>query len=350
MAAETTRYRVGIIGTGRIASSIQDEVERAPGSQLLPYSHAGAYAEVPATRIVAAADTNPERLAEFGRRWGVAATYGDYREMLRRESMDIVSICTPTRSHLEVALAVAEAGVRGVFMEKPLAQSLADADRIMAAFDARGIRSAVNHTRTYDPSYRRIRELIAEGAIGSPKTVMAHWHEGMLFGGTHLFDLLRFLIGAEAEWVFGQLDPGDGTFDPGGAGLVRFRDGTDVLINSRVGHAAPIELDVVGTAGRIRVGSRVPPELYTFAEVGGGKEWVKRGFPGSVYARSAMTVAVDELIRAIETGAKPGSDLRDSRADLELAVAWHESSRQARPVQLPVATLDYVIEDPWGRS
>ena len=41
----------------------------------------------------------------------------------------------------------------------------------------------------------------------------------MLFGGTHLFDLLRVLIGAEADWVFGQLDPGDGVFDPGGAGI-----------------------------------------------------------------------------------------------------------------------------------
>jgi predicted dehydrogenase len=350
MAGKSTLYRVGIIGTGRIASSIQDEVERAPGGQLLPYSHAGAYAEVPATRIVAAADTNAERLAEFGRRWVVAATYADYQEMLRREALDVVSVCTPTRSHLEVAMAVAEAGVRGVFMEKPVTQSLADADRLIAAFDGKGIRAAVNHTRTYDPFYRRIRDLLREGTIGSLKTVMAHWHEGMLFGGTHLFDLLRYLIGAEAAWVFGQLDPGDGTFDPGGAGLVRFQDGTDVLINSRVGHAAPIELDIVGTTGRIRVGSRVAPELYTFAEVGAGKEWVKRGFPGSVRARSAMTVAVDELVRAIETGEKPASDLRDSRADLELAVAWHESSRLRSPVQLPVTNLDYVIEDPWGRT
>jgi predicted dehydrogenase len=350
MAASTNGYRVGIIGTGRIASSIQDEVERAPGGQLLPYSHAGAYAEVPTTRIVAAADTNAERLVEFARRWGVPATYSDYRKMLQQESLDIVSICTPTRSHLEVALAVAESSVRGVFMEKPLAQSLADADRIIAAFEAKGIRAAVNHTRTYDPFYRRIRDLVREGTIGPLKTIVAHWHEGMLFGGTHLFDLLRFLIGAEAEWVFGQLDPEDGIFDPGGAGLVRFRDGTDVLINSRVGHAAPIELDIVGTTGRIRVGSRVPPELYTVVDTGSGKELVKRGFPGSVHARSAMTVAVDELIRAIETGDKPASDLQDSRADLELAVAWHESSRRFGTVKLPTANLDYAIEDPWGRT
>ena len=65
-----------------------------------------------------------------------------------------------------------------------------------------------------------------------------------------------------------------------------------------------------------------------------------------------MTVAVDELVCAIETGAKPGSDLRDGRANLELAVAFHLSSQEKRPISLPVAAaaLDLVVDDPWGRS
>ena len=62
------RYRVGIIGTGRIASTIQDEVETSPFSFLLPYSHAGAYRAHPATEIVAAADLNAERREAFGER------------------------------------------------------------------------------------------------------------------------------------------------------------------------------------------------------------------------------------------------------------------------------------------
>ncbi|MBV9358813.1 MAG: Gfo/Idh/MocA family oxidoreductase, partial [Chloroflexi bacterium] len=96
-------YRVGIVGTGRIAGSIQDEVENLPFSFLLPYSHAGAYASVPATRLIAAADLNAERLAAFARRWDLEATYADYRTMLERERLDIVSVCTPTPSHCGVA-------------------------------------------------------------------------------------------------------------------------------------------------------------------------------------------------------------------------------------------------------
>lgn len=350
MTAETTTYRIGIIGTGRIASTIQDEALRSPGRQLLPYSHAGAYAEVPRTRIVAAADTNAERLAEFAQRWDVPATYTNYREMLRHEQFDIVSICTPTRSHTEVAIDVAAAGVKGVFMEKPIAQSLAEADQIIAAFRQYDVKAVVNHTRTYDPYYRRAREVIAAGTVGELRTILVHWHEGFLFGGTHLFDLLRFLIGAEAASVVGHLDPSDGLFDQGGSGLVRFRDGTDVLINCRVNHAAPIELDIAGTGGRIRIGTMVYPELYTLISEGPKSVLVQRGFPGAVPARSAMTVAVDELLGAIEAGEKPASDLDDARADLELAVAFHLADRTGGRIDLPVRDVDYVIEDPWGRA
>src|SRR5438093_12291620 len=103
MSQEPT-YRVGIIGTGRIASTIQDEVEDGPFHWLLPYSHAGAYAAVPATRVVAAADTDATRRDEFARRWKVPAVYADHRQMLARERLDVVSICTPTPSHTQLAL------------------------------------------------------------------------------------------------------------------------------------------------------------------------------------------------------------------------------------------------------
>lgn len=343
-------YRIGIIGTGRIASTIQDEIELGPFAFLLPYSHAGAYAAVPRTRLVAAADTSEERLRAFAQRWNVPATYTDYREMLAREQLDIVSICTPTRTHLPIALDVAATGMSGVFLEKPVTQSLRDADLLLETFAAAGISTVVNHVRTFDPYYRRVRDLITAGTIGDLHSIMVHWREGMLFGGTHLFDTLRFLTGAEANWVFGRLDDGDGQFDPGGSGIVNFANGIEVFINNRAGHSAPAELDIVGTAGRIRIGNARFPELQTKDAQSPSGELVQRVFPGSVAARSAMTTAVEELIRAIETGAKPASDLRDGRADLELAVAFHQSHKLHAPVHLPVTDLGYVIEDPWGRS
>ena len=128
-----TRYRVGVVGAGRIASTIQDEIEHGPFSFLLPYSHAGAYAANPATEIVAVADVDTERCDAFGERWGVARRYADYAEMLGNESLDIVSVCVPTRAHTAVMEAVAGSGLRGVMLEKPIGQSLREADAMIAA-------------------------------------------------------------------------------------------------------------------------------------------------------------------------------------------------------------------------
>lgn len=347
-----TRYRVGIIGTGRIASTIQDEIEESPFSFLLPYSHAGAYVVHPRMQIVAGADSNSERLAAFGERWQVANLYEDYRQMLADEELDIVSVCVPTRAHATVMEAVANSSVRGVFMEKPICRTLREADGMIAATDAAGIKVVVNHVRTFDPYFRRVRHLIETGAIGQVRSIMARWHEGMSFGGSHFFDLVRFLLGAEPTWVFGHLDEGDGLFDPGGSGIIGFPDDIEVFLDNRVGHAAPRELDIAGTAGRIRIGDHLFPELYTKDESSPFGELVQRPFPGSVVGTSPMAVAVDELAQAIETGHKPASDLRDGRANLEIAVAFHLSARERQAIDLPVpdAALDLVVDDPWGRS
>jgi predicted dehydrogenase len=350
MTMDDPRYRVGVIGTGRIASSIQDELDHKPSFVILPHSHAGAYAALPETQIVAAADTNSERLAEFASRWSVANTYTDYRDLLRVEKLDIVSICTPTRSHREVAEDVAVAGVKGVFLEKPVAQSLADVDRIIAAFEAHNVKTVVNHTRTFDPYYRRIRELLEEGVIGELISFLVHWHEGFLFGSTHLFDLLRFFTSSSADWVFGNIVAAESLFDPGGAGMIRFKNGVDALINVRAGHAAPPEIDIVGSSGRIRIGGALFPELYTKDTTTG--ELVKRGFPGAVWGVSAMTTAVKELIASIEDGVKPASDIYDGRAAVELSIAFHVSSHAHAPVSIPLSLAEatFEIPDPWGRS
>jgi predicted dehydrogenase len=221
---------------------------------------------------------------------------------------------------------------------------------MIAAADRAGIKSVVNHVRTFDPYYRRIRWLLESGAIGPVRTVMAHWHEGMSFGGSHLFDLLRFLLGAEASWVFGRLDAAGGLFDLGGSGIIGFANGVEVFLNNREGHAAPRELDIVGERGRIRVGDTLFPELSTKDTASPFGELVRRPFPGSVVAQSPMQVAVDELVKALTTGEAPASTLRDGRANLEIAVACHLSHQERRPVDLPVTVLDLVVDDPWGRS
>ena len=349
---QQTVWRAAIIGCGRIADSIEDETADAPGWTLLPFSHAGAYQRCPRTHLVAAADPNEERRTRLGRRRGVERLYADYREMLERERPDMVSVCVPTRAHAEVALEVAARaadGVKAIFLEKPIAQSLAEADRMIAAFRRHGVAVAVNHTRTWDPLYSTVRRLIAEGAIGAVHSVMAHGREGALFGGVHLFDLLRYLLGAEPEWVRGEIEPGK-TFDPGCRGVIAFPEGVRVYVNCSESDPTGFEVDVTGTDGRIRAGNQLYPEWWQVDRSGRRPAWVRRVFPGGHDGRSAMLRALEDLLHSAETGSAPRSGMDDARADLEIAVAFHLADRSGGRVAFPVTDLGYVIEDPWGRA
>ena len=100
-------YRVGVIGCGRKGTG-----------------HARAYALYPDTEVVAAADSDPDNLALFCDRFNLEKGYGDYREMLEREDIDIAAPILPVVAHPEAVIACAEAGVRAIFCEKPMACSL----------------------------------------------------------------------------------------------------------------------------------------------------------------------------------------------------------------------------------
>jgi predicted dehydrogenase len=346
-------FRAAIIGCGRIADTIGDEIEGAPGGQLLPFSHAGAYLRSPRTQLVAAADPNLERRTSLGRRRGVSDQhlYADHREMLVRERPEVVSVCVPTRFHTEVALDVAACeSVKAIFLEKPIAQSLVEADRLIAAFEARGVAVAINHTRTWDPHYTTIRRLIAEGAIGDVRSVMCHGREGALFGGTHLFDLLRSILDRDPEWVAGELVPGR-TFDPGARGVISFGDDVRAYVNIAEDSPVGFEIDVVGAEGRIRAGQTTYPELHTVDRSARRPAWIERVFPGIHDGRSAMLRAVENLLDAIEDGTPILSTPRHARTALEIGVAFHLShQRGGVRVTVPVAETDYTIQDPWGRN
>ena len=193
--------------------------------------------------------------------------------MLERETPDVVSVCVPTRAHPEVAIEVAAhapRGVKAIFLEKPIAQSLAEADRMIDAFGRHAVAVAVNHTRTWDPLYAAIRRLIAGGAIGAVHSVVAHGREGALFGGVHLYDLLRSLLRREPEWVTGELEPGT-TFDPAARGVIAFPDGIRAYVNLSEADPTGFEIDVTGTEGRIRAGNALYPEWWQVDRSGGGR-------------------------------------------------------------------------------
>ena len=108
-------YRVGVIGCGRKGTS-----------------HARAYDLNPSTELVAAADTDNENLELFCKRFGVPG-YSNYKEMLRKEKIDIAVPILPVSVNPDVVLGCVESGVKAIACEKPVAAVLSDADQMVEA-------------------------------------------------------------------------------------------------------------------------------------------------------------------------------------------------------------------------
>ena len=173
-------YRAALIGLGRIADTIDDEV--VGSGWLEPFSHMGSYMDVSEVQVVGAADKYREQREAFGRRWGVPANkrYEDYREMLERERPDIVSVCTHVAPRAEVTLDIVRmvregrTDVKCIWVEKPMATSLQEADAMVEACREAGVILMLNAMRASDVYYRPARALIDQGALGRMLQITAH--------------------------------------------------------------------------------------------------------------------------------------------------------------------------------
>lgn len=331
-----TRFRVGIIGCGRMGSTIDDEVQDYP-AVLLPYSHAAGYAEVPECEIVAAADINPEALARFGARWGVSRLYVDYREMLAQERLDIVSVTTRATERAEVVRAAIDAGVRAIFAEKAIACSLSDADDIVERVERTGTVMAVNCSRRWHPYYMKAEEMVRSGRIGPVRHVYGAGPGAMSHTGSHIIDVMRMLAGADALWVMGHTDPekAETSDDIGGNGYIQFSNGVTGFYHAL--NSQQVEFDVIGETGRIRTyNNGIHWEFDLFSDP--RRMPVRHTFPRPSRMVSATVSAIRDIVTCLREGGSPRCNARDGRAALEIAIAVRESERRGGVrVTLPLA-------------
>ena len=127
---------------------------------------------VEGTELVAVADESAEGLAKAAERLRIdtsrpGAAYRDWRTMLAEVKPDIVSVCMRhIDCHAEMAVAAAEAGVKGIFMEKPFVRTPAEADAVIAAARKSGTKLALAMVNRHSPTYGVVRDLLEEGRIG----------------------------------------------------------------------------------------------------------------------------------------------------------------------------------------
>ena len=173
-----------------------------------------ALVDLPGVEFVAIADDDPAGLAAAGKRCGVERLYGDYRQMLDAEQIDLVTIgMRHPDVHEEVVIHCAQAG-KHMYCEKPLAADLACFDRMVAACDAGGVKLAVALPNRTSPAIQEALKLLREGRLGKLRSLRAQGKgdrrgggEDLMVLGYHNLDLMCLFAG-EPKWTFAQVMEG----------------------------------------------------------------------------------------------------------------------------------------------
>lgn len=321
------RYRAAIVGCGRIGS---DCGHTATGSSRL-ISHAAAYQSSPAAELVALCDVDEGRLARAGARYRVPRLYRDYRELLDRERPDLVSICTPAQDHARVLSEVLEHGAaRGVLLEKPLATSMdAALDAVARVKRSRAV-VAVNYTRRFVPAYQGLVSQVRSGGLGRIQHVSGLYGKGIFNNGTHLLDLVRWMFGEPSSLTVAAVRaPGD---DPTLDLHLEWPDGIVMSLHGTDAAAYNVfELDIVGTAGRVRVtdlGHRLERHAVDDTSAAFGfRQLAADAAVEMTRLDRAIPAAIDNLIDCVESGARPCCTVEDGEAVLRLA--WQAAGQVA---------------------
>ena len=301
--------------------------------------------------------------------------YTNYKEMLENEKPELVAIATESGKHAQIALDCLDAGCN-VIIEKPIALSLEDADKIIAKAKEKDLVVCANHQNRFNKSIQKIRQAVENGEFGKMLYGTAHirWNRGQDYytqapwrgtwaqdGGAlmnqciHNIDLLRWMMGDEIDEVCAYTDNLNHDYieaEDLGMAIVKFKNGSYGIIEGTT-NIYPKNLEetlyLFGKKGTVKAGGKSVNifEEWIFADNNEDAEEVKKNnseMPKNVYG-FGHTPLYKDVINAIETHTKPLIDAEAGRRALELVLAIYKSAAEGKPVKLPLtkcSTMDFV--------
>jgi len=319
------KHRVAIIGCGRL------------GQQ-----YATAYTTFPDTAIVAIAEYDEERRKAVGGRFGVKALYSDAHTMLNDIVPDIGVVVTPTKYMKEAVIACAEAGVKGVSTDKPMAATLSDADEMVEACESRGIVFAGGNLMRARHELQEATGRLRAGEYGGLIGAAVHGFRGQISGGCcQNISILRLLTDAEVDEVMAWGEPSEALNQDNDVGLA---------INGWFHLSSGLECRVFGmeatnhimvsvwTEDTLIKASYKPPEIYRGYDEQGARVRIDAHFRSYEWSQfQYLTGSIRSFLAAVETGSRPWISGHDLRQALEVAIASRLSAQLgAVPVKLPL--------------
>lgn len=318
-----------IVGAGRVAPGLARAIDSAPGVDL-----------------VGVADTDLARAQTLGDKFNLPAV-ADYHDFLKSDATDLAVLALPHFLHHPVAIECANAG-KHIYVEKPLADSLAEADEMIEAAEKNDVRLFAAHTQRFFNSTKKARAMIDSGQIGAPIYATDTWYKdfgivgrppwfldrskggGMwLMNGAHMIDRTCWMLNSEVAAVKAWI--GNPIYhlktDDSALAHVQLTNGQNVAI-VHSGWKNGInrnEVEILGTGAMLKV------DTY------GNRLWISEGgeyVPIEVERNNAFNDEMAAFVQALQTGAELPVPLSWGRHMVDVLCACEESSRTGREIRI----------------
>ena len=302
--------------------------------------------------IAAICDCDPSHLREAGERYGIPEEkrYTDHRALLGRSDIDAVVIAVPDQSHAGLSCAFLNAG-KHVLCEKPMALTREDTRAMIQAADASGRQLMIGQICRFTPAFEKAKALVEEGVLGDlyyVESEYAHdymkivdnWRadplrHGVIGGGCHAIDLLRWLAGDPVEvFAYGthRLLP-QVPYDDATVAVMKFNDKTvgKVFVSTGCKRDYTMRTVIYGTKGTL-ICDNTSPSMTLFTA----------GEDGMAHEPEIISVEVnnhnaarefEEFADSIATGRPVLTDAREGAKTVEVCLSIIESSKTGRPVR-----------------
>ncbi|WP_096187630.1 Gfo/Idh/MocA family protein [Evansella halocellulosilytica] len=342
---------VGIIGTGAISSL-----------------HIEAYKTFSNTcKVVGLCDIYPEKAQEKCEQFAnEAAVYDDYQDLLAREDIDLVSICTPPYTHSKMAVDALNAG-KHVIVEKPMASSLKECDEmIKAAKNNDKLLSVIAQNRFREP-IMKLKKLLDSNKIGTivHAQVDSHWWRGYSYydlwwrgtwekegGGctlnhaVHHIDILRWYLGMpkEVTAVASNTVHDNAEVEDLSIGILKYENGSLAQVTSSVvHHGEEQQLIFQGEKARISVPWKVTASSALENGFPERNEKLEAELEKAYEEQDSLNFEghegqINNMLNAIQGKEEILSDGRDGRETLELIMAIYQSASEGKTVPLPLTS------------
>ena len=314
------------------------------------YAHAQAYLKNPRTRLVALCDTDAEQLKKVAEQLKVETAVTDFKELVGRADIQIVSVATPDFDHADHSVPFLRAG-KNVLCEKPMTLNLKDALAIIEAADKSKGKFMVGQVSRFAPGFVRTRELINAGEIGElfyVESEYAHSYENargvgdwrvdarrhvVIGGGCHAVDLLRWIVG-HPQRVYAEsnhknlLDwPADDTT----VALYHFPNNVLGRLFCSMGVTRPYTMRscFYGTKGTI-IADNTSPAISVFRK--GDEKWSE--IPVETASHNVER-EIEVFVRHILEGTPVETDAREGARTVAACLGAVTSSRSGKPEMIP---------------